>query len=310
MKKPILVVMAAGMGSRYGGLKQLDPVGPTGELIIDYSIYDARRAGFESVVFIIKHEIEDAFKQAIGDRLSQVIDVRYAFQQISDLPEGYTIPDERTKPWGTAHAVRAARHAIDAPFVVINADDYYGPEAFEAIYKYLSTPQDDVQCHHYAMVGYLLKNTVTEHGHVARGVCQVDKEGTLSEVREYLRIEKQGDAIVHTEDEGATWQTISGETVVSMNLWGFQENFLQEIGQQFPAFLDHALVENPAKAEFFLPSVVSTLIEAGKAEVKVLACNEKWYGVTYQEDKPVVVGAIATKIEQALYPANLWGTTV
>ena len=310
MKKPILVVMAAGMGSRYGGLKQLDPVGPTGELIIDYSIFDARRAGFESVVFIIKREIEDAFKEAIGNRLSKFIDVRYAFQQIGDLPEGYEMPSERTKPWGTAHAVRAARTVIDAPFVVINADDYYGRNAFQTVYDYLSTPHNDTPQHHYAMVGYLLKNTVTEHGHVARGVCQVDDTNNLTEVCEYVRIEKQGDSIACTEDEGNTWKSLSDDTVVSMNLWGFEQNFLQEIDVQFPAFLDNALSQNPTKAEFFLPSVVSTLIQENKAQVKVLTCDEKWYGVTYQQDKPVVVSAIADKIKQGLYPANLWEANV
>ncbi len=307
MNKPILVVMAAGMGSRYGGLKQIDPVGPTGELIIDYSIYDARRAGFETVVFIIKHEIEESFKAAIGNRMSQVIQVRYAYQQLTDLPEGYEVPQVRTKPWGTAHAVLAARDVIDAPFVVINADDYYGPEAFKTIYTYLEqNPQPDS----YAMVGYRLKNTVTDHGHVARGVCEVDENEILTSVKELVRIEKAGDAIQYTEDGGDSWRKIDGDTVVSMNLWGFQHGFLAEAKERFASFLDETLASNPEKGEYFLPTVVSGLIDAGKAQVKVLSCDEKWYGVTYQQDKPIVVEAIAQKTGQGLYPVPLWEETV
>ena len=242
MKKPILVVLAAGMGSRYGGLKQIDPVGPNGEVIIDYSIFDARRAGFETVVFIIKHEIEDAFKAAIGDRLSKVMEVRYAFQQLDDLPAGFTVPEGREKPWGTSHAILAARDVIDAPFAVINADDYYGPEAFKVIYEYLSTHSDDDK-YRYAMVGYLLKNTVTENGHVARGVCAEDGDHYLKEVVEHTHIEKDGDDARCTEDDGQTWTHLSGDTIVSMNLWGFTKSFLTEAQARFPAFLDKALAE-------------------------------------------------------------------
>ena len=305
MKKPILVVMAAGMGSRYAGLKQIDPVGPNGEVIIDYSLFDARRAGFETVVFIIKHEIEDAFKEAIGNRISKVMDVRYAIQQLDDLPDGYTAPADRTKPWGTSHAILSARDVIDAPFAVINADDYYGPEAFQVIYDYLSTHEDG-DVYSYAMVGYLLKNTVTENGHVARGICVENADNTLAEVTERTRIETFEGGIHFTEDDGASWTDVPGDTVVSMNLWGFTPGFVTEAQNRFAKFLDKALVENPLKGEYFLPSVVSELIAEGKANVQVLRSHDKWYGVTYKEDKPVVVAAIGEKIESGLYPAKLW----
>ena len=306
MKKPVLVVMAAGMGSRYGGLKQVDPVGNHNQLIIDYSIYDARRAGFETVVFVIKHEIEDTFKAAIGDRLSKVINVKYAYQQLDDLPEGYSVPEERVKPWGTAHAILAARKVVDGPFAVVNADDYYGPEGFKKIYDYLESHPDQPGCYEFAMVGYLLGNTVTENGHVARGICEEDSENYLTRVTERTRIEKDGADARFTEDDGATWTHLSGNTIVSMNLWGFTESFLKEAEARFPAFLDKALAENPLKGEDFLPSVVTQLLEEKKARVKVLRSTDTWYGVTYREDKPVVVNAIAEMTANGLYPDKLW----
>ena len=307
MKKPVLVVMAAGMGSRYGGLKQLDPVGAHGELIIDYSIYDARRAGFETVVFVIKHAIEETFKAGIGDRLSKVMDVRYAYQELDDLPEGYAVPEGRVKPWGTCHAILAARKVVDGPFAVINSDDYYGPEAFREMYDYLSTHEDRPGCYEYAMVGYLLGNTVTEHGHVARGVCVETADHFLQSVTEHTHIEKDGDNARSTRDGGETWEQLPGDTIVSMNLWGFTRSFLTEAEERFPAFLDRALKDDPVKGEYFLPSVVSALIGEGKARVKVLRSRDRWYGVTYHEDKPVVVAAIARMTKERLYPANLWG---
>ena len=306
MNKPVLVVMAAGMGSRYGGLKQVDPVGNHGQLIIDYSIYDARRAGFETVVFVIKHEIEDTFKAAIGDRLSKVIDVKYAFQELSDLPEGYAVPEGRVKPWGTAHAILAARRVVDGPFAVVNADDCYGPEGFREIYQYLESHPDRPGCYEYAMVGYQLGNTVTEHGHVARGICEEDRDGYLLRVTEHTHIEKDGADARFTEDGGATWTRLPGSTVVSMNLWGFTRSFLDEVQARFPAFLDRALTQDPLKAEYFLPGVVTQLLEEGKARVKVLRSSDKWYGVTYKEDKPQVVRAIAEKTAAGLYPDRLW----
>lgn len=306
MKKPVLVVMAAGMGSRYGGLKQIDPVGNHGQLIIDYSIYDARRAGFETVVFVIKHEIEEAFKAAIGERLSKVIHVEYAYQEKEDLPEGYTLPEGRVKPWGTAHAILAARKIVDGPFAVVNADDYYGVEAFQKIYDYLKATPDSPDCYEYAMVGYRLGNTVTEHGHVARGICEEDAQQFLTRVTERTHIEKDGENARFTEDDSATWTPLSADTIVSMNLWGITHSFFDEAWRRFPRFLDHAIAENPLKGEYFLPSVISELIEEGKARVKVLRSADKWYGVTYQEDKPVVVAAIAAMTAQGVYPDHLW----
>ena len=302
--KPVLVIMAAGMGSRYGGLKQLDPVGSHGQLIIDYSIFDARRAGFETVVFVIKPEIEADFKEAIGDRVSKVMDVKYAYQLKEDLPEGYSVPAGRTKPWGTAHAALAARNIVDGPFAVINADDYYGPEAYQEIYNYLSTHQDG-DMYEYVMVGYLLKNTVTENGTVARGVCEETADHFLTQVTERTKIEK-GEPPRYTEDDGATWTDLSADTIVSMNMWGFTRSFLDEALARFPAFLDKTLAENPEKGEYFLPTVVSQLIDEGKARVKVLRSEDKWYGVTYREDKPTVVAAISEKTAAGLYPDRLW----
>ena len=304
MKKPVLVIMAAGMGSRYGGLKQMDPVGNHNQVILDYSIYDARRAGFETVVFVIKPEIEADFKAAIGDRIAKVMDVKYAYQIKEDLPEGYAVPAERTKPWGTAHAALAARSVVDGPFAIINADDYYGPEAYQKIYDYLASHEDS-SVYEYVMVGYLIKNTVTENGTVARGVCEETGEQFLSQITERTKIEK-GPPPRFTEDDGQTWTELDENTIVSMNMWGFTRSFLDEALARFPAFLDKTLAENPLKGEYFLPSVVSQLIGEGKARVKVLRSEDKWYGVTYREDKPTVVAAIAEKTTSGLYPDNLW----
>ena len=306
MNKPVLVVMAAGMGSRYGGLKQIDPVGNHGQLIIDYSIYDARRAGFETVVFVIKHEIEESFKSAIGDRLSKVINVKYAYQQLDDLPEGYSVPEGREKPWGTCHAILAARKVVDGPFAVVNADDYYGPEGFREIYDYLAANPDRPGCYEFAMVGYRLGNTVTENGSVARGICEEDEHNFLVRVTERTRIEAEGADARFTEDGGETWTHLSGDTVVSMNLWGFTRSFMDEARARFPAFLDKTLAENPLKGEYFLPSVVTQLLDEHKARVKVLRSADKWYGVTYREDRPVVLKAIADMTASGLYPDNLW----
>lgn len=303
MKKPILVVMAAGMGSRYGGLKQMDPVGQNGEVILDYSVFDARRAGFETVVFIIKHEIEEDFKAKIGSRIEKHMEVRYAYQDLHDLPEGYQVPEGRVKPWGTGQAITAGREVIDAPFAVINADDYYGVECFKLLYDYLSQPR---QAGDYCMVGYLLKNTVTDNGSVARGVCASDEMGNLTVINERTRIEKYPGGIHYTEDEGKTWVDLSEDTLVSMNMWGFQPELVQVLQQRFPAFLDWAIRENPMKGEYLLPNVVRDLLAEGKATVKVLSSPDKWYGVTYQEDKPGVVQAMADKAAQGLYPTPLW----
>ncbi len=305
MSKPVLIIMAAGMGSRYGGLKQLDPVGSHDQVILDYSMYDARRAGFETVVFVIKEEIEEEFKARVGRRVERHMNVEYVFQRKDDLPEGYSVPEGRVKPWGTAQAALAARQVVDGPFAIINADDYYGPEAFQKIYDYLcANPDGDV--YEYAMVGYRLRNTVTENGSVARGVCGVDRDGILTDICEHTVIEKDGDDARFTEDGGRTWTAISGETLVSMNMWGFNHSFLREAQARFPAFLDKALADDPLKGEYFLPSVVDQLIREGKARVRVLLSEDKWYGITYREDKPTVTAAIKAMTEAGLYPDELW----
>lgn len=308
MKKPILVIMAAGMGSRYGGLKQMDPIDNEGHFLIDFSIYDAVLAGFERVVFIIKKAIEQDFKQTIGNRISKTIQVDYIYQELDCLPEGISVPEGRIKPWGTGHAVLCCKDVVDAPFAVINADDYYGRDAFERIYQFLiqQGEQTDVAVSHYAMVGYLLKNTLTEHGHVARGVCQVDKNQMLTMIQERTHIEKCDGAVAFTEDGGVTWENISPESTVSMNLWGFTPNLFDALERRFVPFLTKNLVENPLKCEYFLPTVVSELIDEQKATVNVLTCTDRWYGVTYQQDKQMVIDAIEEKKKAGVYPQQLW----
>lgn len=306
MKKPVLVIMAAGMGSRYGGLKQIDPIDAQGQIIMDYSIFDAKRAGFEKVVFIIKKENEADFREVVGNRMEEVMEVAYVFQDLNNLPEGYVVPEGRVKPWGTAHAVLSCLEEVDGPFAVINADDYYGRDAFKKIYDYLATHEDDDK-YRYAMVGYQLENTLTENGHVARGVCTTNENGELVSVVERTRIEKKGDGAAFTEDDGATWTDIPKSSIVSMNMWGFSASILQEINSGFKAFLDAGLESNPMKCEYFLPTVVSNLLAADKATVSVLTSADKWYGVTYKEDKPVVMAAIQDMKDKGLYPERLWG---
>lgn len=303
--KPVLVIMAAGMGSRYGGLKQIDPVDDEGHIIMDFSMYDAKRAGFEKVIFIIKRENEADFRSAVGDRISAYMDVEYAFQDIDNLPVGYQVPEGRTKPWGTAHAVLSCIDQVEGPFAVINADDYYGRQAFQLIYDYLSTHEDDEKGR-YTMVGYQLGNTVTDNGHVARGICEIDSAGDLTAVNERTHIEKRDGGIAFTEDDGATWTPVSAEVIVSMNMWGFTRSILEEIREGFPAFLEEGLKSNPMKCEYFLPSVVSKMLEENRAAVAVLHSSDKWYGVTYKEDKPVVVAAMKKMKADGLYPEHLW----
>lgn len=305
MEKPVLVIMAAGMGSRYGGLKQIDPVDAEGHIIMDFSIFDAKRAGFEKVIFIIKKENEADFREAIGNRMEKIMDVAYAFQDLHNLPAGYEVPDGRTKPWGTAHAVLSLKGQVTGPFAVINADDYYGSHAFDTIYRYLTSHEDDEK-YRYAMVGYRLKNTVTENGHVARGICRVNGDRELSEITERTMIAKRESGIAYSEDGGSTWIPVDGETLVSMNMWGFTKSTLDEIESGFPAFLEKGLKENPLKCEYFLPSVVSSLLEEGRASAAVLESEDKWYGVTYKEDKPVVEGAIQALKDAGVYPQKLW----
>ena len=305
MKRPVLVIMAAGMGSRYGGLKQIDPIDKEGHIIMDFSIFDAKRAGFEKVVFIIKRENEADFKEVIGNRMSKHMEVAYAFQDMLNIPEGFEVPEGRVKPWGTAHAVLSAIDIVNGPFAVINADDYYGKHAFKTIYDYLTTHEDDDK-YRYTMVGYRLKNTVTDNGHVARGVCEINEHGELVEVNERTQIEKRNGGIAYTEDGGETWVPVDGDKLVSMNMWGFTRSILEEIKAGFPAFLEKGLQENPMKCEYFLPSVVSSLIEQDRATVRVLESEDKWYGVTYKEDKPVVMEAIQNLKDSGVYPEKLW----
>ena len=301
MKEPTLVIMAAGMGSRFGGLKQITSVDDSGHAIIDFSLFDARRAGFKKVAFIIKHEIEDAFKAAVGGRMEKYFDVKYVFQQLDKLPGGYEVPEGRAKPWGTGHAVLCCKDAVDGPFAVINADDFYGKGAYEAIYKFLS---EDRPLSEYAMVAYRLRNTVTENGHVARGVCSVN-DGFLQDIVERTHIEKRGEDAAFTED-GASFTPLSGDTPVSMNFWGFSQQMLTELEARFPAFLDKGLAENPLKCEYFLPFVADEQLKEGIATVRVLDCDETWYGMTYKEDLGFVKAAIAKMKADGIYPDKLW----
>ena len=308
-KKPVLVVMAAGMGSRYGGLKQIDPVGSQGEAILDYSLYDAHEAGFETAVIIIKEAIYDDFMEMVGNRLKKCpMEIRYAFQeQTKALPEGMTIPEVRgTKPWGTGHAVLCAAKEIDgAPFAVVNADDYYGKSAYKTIYDALCQCQDGEKAD-WCMVGYLLGNTVTDHGSVARGVCDVDENGFLTNIVERTKIEKYEGGIRFIENDEVAGE-LTEDTLVSMNLFGFTPSLLDSLAEGFPKFLAEELPSNPAKKEYLLPTIVNDLLHAGKAQLKVLSSEDRWYGVTYAADKPMVVAALKEKTESGLYPDGLWG---
>ncbi len=305
MKEPILVIMAAGMGSRYGGLKQMDPVGPDGEAILDYSLFDARRAGFKRAIILIKHEIEEDFMRLVGNRLAgQMDEVRFAFQQLDKLPAGFQVPQGRVKPWGTGHAVLCCRELIDAPFAVINADDYYGVDCFRLAYETLCGLKDDEKAR-YIMVGYQLRNTLTDNGHVSRGVCTVDENGFLTDIHERTHIIKTVDGALYTEDE-QTYHKLPEDALVSMNLWGFTPGILDALAEDFAAFLSEQVPANPLKAEIYLPAVVSRLLREDKATVRVLPSPDKWYGVTYQADKPVVKAALLRMAEEGLYPRPLW----
>ncbi|MBE6924903.1 MAG: nucleotidyltransferase [Ruminococcaceae bacterium] len=306
-QKPVLVVMAAGMGSRYGGLKQIDPVGSHGEAILDYSLFDAYEAGFETAVIIIKEAIRADFMDTVGKRLERSpMEIRYAYQEIDKIPDGITVPECRKKPWGTGHAVLCAADVIgDAPFAVINSDDYYGKSAFKTIYQALCNAEDGEK-YNYCMVGYELGKTVTLSGSVARGVCVTDDNGYLSDIHERTRIEVRDGIIAFTED-GENWTELAPETTVSMNTWGFTPSFLKELGGKFATFMAEEMPKNPEKAEFFLPFVVAELLAEGKAQAKVLHSPDKWYGITYAADKPQVVAALQSMTAEGKYPEGLWG---
>lgn len=300
MNQTTLVVMAAGLGSRYGGLKQIDPIGPNGEIIIDYSVYDAIKAGFSKVVFIIKKENEEIFREVIGNKLEKMIDVDYAFQSVDDIPGGNIYG--REKPWGTGHAVMAAKPFVKTPFAVINADDFYGKTTYTGLQNFLANVSDTDR-YQYAMMGFILENTLTENGSVARGVCNVSEDGFLKQITERTKIQKFGDVTKFEED--GIWTTIPTGSYVSMNTWGFTLSIFDELEKRFPKFLEESQ-SNILKAEYFLPSVVDALIQENKADVRVVPCQEKWYGVTYKEDKQTVVESIQKMVDAGIYPAKLW----
>ena len=305
MGKPTLVILAAGMGSRYGGLKQIDPVDDRGHKIIDFSIYDAIRAGFGKVVFIIKKENEKDFRECVGDAVSRHVPVEYVFQELDRVPEGFAIPEGRVKPWGTAHAILCCKGVLDGPFAVINADDYYGRSAYEELYRFLTTHEDDEK-YRYAMVGYQLGNTLTENGSVARGVCVTNEAGYLVQIAERTKIIKTEEAAAYTEDEGKTWTPLALDTPVSMNMWAFSPSILGEMEEAVTRFFALEVEKNPLKAECFLPIEVDKLLKAGKATVQVLHSSDKWFGVTYKEDKPFVMESIAKLKAAGVYPDVLW----
>ena len=301
MREPTLVIMAAGMGSRFGGLKQITAVDNEGHAIIDFSLFDAKRAGFKKIAFIIKHEIEDSFRVAIGTRAEKFFNVKYVYQQLDVLPEGLTVPEGREKPWGTGHAVACCKGIVDGPFAVINADDFYGPGAYKAIYDFLSAERPDSE---YAMVAYRLRNTVTDFGYVSRGVCNIEN-GYLKGITERTHIEKRGNDAAYTVD-GESFIPLSGDTLVSMNFWGFSGMMLDELWKRFPKFYGEAMKSNPMKGEYFLPFVANEQLEEGLCTVRVLDCDEAWHGMTYREDLDSVKDAISGMKSKGIYPEKLW----
>ena len=305
MKDITLVIMAAGMGSRYGGLKQIDPVGLKGEIILDYSVYDAIEAGFTKVVFVIKHEIEKDIKEVIGNKYDGRVKVEFVFQDINNIPEGYCVPEERKKPWGTGHAILSCKDVIDGPFAIVNADDFYGKDTFKKIYNELTREKEESEKYQFCMAGFRIENTLTENGRVARGVCETEGN-KLTGINERTKIIKDGDKIKYTEDEGESWTEIPEGKTVSMNLWGFTEDILKELEVGFKAFFEKNK-DDLSKCEYYIPLAVDELIKAGKAEVTVVVTNEKWYGVTYKEDKPLVQKALKEKTECGIYPSPLFG---
>ena len=303
--KPALIIMAAGMGSRFGGLKQVTPLGPSGELIIDYSIHDALEAGFERVVFVIKHEIEDVFKEFIGNRIEKIVQTDYVFQELSELPEGYSIPEGRVKPYGTAHAVWCCRNVVKGPFIVINSDDYYGKDCFKHVYNFITKPTTD-SVKHLAMAGYILENTLTENGSVSRGVVELGENNIVKGIRELTQIELRDGKPMYTEDDGKTWTPLDRESYVSMNCWGYPAGMFDLFDKELRLFLDTTLKENPLKGEFYLPIMADKLSKEGIVDVTVLPVSDKWFGVTYAEDKPKVMAALKNLADTGVYAQNLW----
>jgi len=304
MSDTTVVIMAAGLGNRYGGLKQMDDFGPHGELIIDYSIYDALRAGFKKVVFVIKKSIEQEFREVIGKRVEKFCDVAYIFQELDKIPSHFEVLPERHKPWGTGQATLLCKDAVKGNFAVINADDFYGASSFLLLSEFLCMVKDNPKVYSYAMIGYLLKNTITEHGHVARGVCIKNKEGFLTEIHELTRIEKFGNEAKFSEDGGETWVELPLDCTVSMNMWGFTPSIFEELQRYFEEFLEKSL-QDP-KAEFFLPEVVGALLHEGKANVTVIPTQARWAGVTYHDDKASVKAYLHSLVVAGEYPEKLW----
>jgi dTDP-glucose pyrophosphorylase len=302
MRQPTLIVMAAGMGTRYGGLKQLDPVGPHGEVIMDYSLYDALRAGFGKVVFVIRKEMEVLFRERIGHRMERLADTHYVFQEFDALPAGFAVPAGRVKPWGTAHAILVARDKVDSNFGVINADDYYGRGSFQVLADFLHGAPAGNDSYSYALVGFILANTLTEHGSVARGVCAIDDRAYLVDIKERSQLRMFVDGAKYHEDD--SWQPVPEDSLVSMNMWGFTTSLFSELDSSFNEFL--AVYGTDAKAELFIPTIVDRLVKSGKATVKILPTDEQWFGVTYQEDRPQVKAAIKELITLGRYPDKLW----
>jgi len=299
--KPTLLVLAAGIGNRYGGLKQMDQVGPSGEAIIDYSIYDAMQAGFGKVVFVIREDIEKDFKEIFIDKLKDRIEVDYVFQQIDMVPKGVLFSSARKKPWGTGHAVLVAEQKINEPFAVINADDFYGCGSYRVMADFLTNSYD---INEYSMVGYRLDRTLSDHGHVARGVCETNKESYLKVVTERIKIEKENNKIIFTDEDG-TKTRLTGSEIVSMNFWGFNTSVFDYLNKHFIKFMTEN--SNDPKAEFFIPDLIANLIKKNTAKVKVLHTDESWFGVTYREDKPVVINCIRKLVSKGVYPSKLWG---
>ena len=302
-QEPILLILAAGLGSRYGGLKQIDPLGPNGEILMEYSIYDAVKAGFKRVVFIIGDD-EALFKEAIGSRLKADLDIVYRQQKLDDLPQGFSVPEGRVKPWGTVHAVLAARDALDAPFAVINSDDYYGPKAYQLVYDYLKHESQPNQA---LLVNYILENTLSKHGFVTRAICDIDQDQQLRFLEERFRLEAEGDRVRYSQDEGQTYGYVAKDAPCSMNFWGFARNFVDQLQAGFVPFLTQAMQDNPLKAEYLLPERIGRLIQSGDLQVTCKQSSDQWIGVTYKEDKPHVVASIQKLIDQGRYPAKLWG---
>ncbi|MDR2131859.1 MAG: nucleotidyltransferase [Clostridiales Family XIII bacterium] len=307
MKKPILLIMAAGMGSRYGGLKQIEPVGPSGELIMDYSIHDAARAGFARLVCVIKREMKEDFDALVAGGARARMETAYAFQSLDGLPAGFAVPAGREKPWGTAQAVLAAKSLLDAPFLVINSDDYYGPAAFKTAFDWLTAPRAATGKLRYAMVGYRAENTLTENGAVTRGVCEADERGFLTRITERAGLEKSPGGARFPSEDGSAWTEIGGDSLVSMNFWCLSPGFTELAARDFPRFLSENLSTNPQKCEYLLPMEIDAQIRRGEAEVEVLKSADRWYGVTYKEDKARVAEAMRKKHAAGLYPTPLWG---